>query len=151
MVGKDCLSGTVEEARRCAYSGVDGYQFVGESEDSLFYFKSTVKSFLFLSENNRLPCCGRKFSISQFQIAINPWANISGGGNSADMAFLAINDINIEAQLGSLISTALALSSIICALLQIRQHRGRTGAQSHEVVSNLSSLISSINAHIYNR
>jgi len=59
---------------------------------------------------------------------------------TADMAFLAINDINIEAQLGSLISTALALSSIICALLQIRQHRGRTGAQSHEVAYYLDSV-----------
>lgn len=64
------------------------------------------------------------------------------------MAFLAINNINTEAQLGSLISTALALSSIICALLQIRQHRGRTGAQSHEVVSSPSSLISNANVTI---
>lgn len=52
------------------------------------------------------------------------------------MAFLAINNIKVEAQLGSLISTALALSSIITAQLQIRQHRGTTGAQSHEVVSS---------------
>jgi len=59
---------------------------------------------------------------------------------TADMAFLAINDINTPAQLGSLISTALALGSIITALLQIRQHRGRTGATSDEVANYLHSV-----------
>jgi len=52
---------------------------------------------------------------------------------TADMAFLAVNNINTSAQLGSLISTALALASIITAILQIRRHRGRTNAESLDV------------------
>ncbi|KDQ18321.1 hypothetical protein BOTBODRAFT_28736 [Botryobasidium botryosum FD-172 SS1] len=59
---------------------------------------------------------------------------------TADMAFLAIEDINVPAQLGSLISTALALGSIITALLQIRQHRGRTDAASEDVADYLQRI-----------
>lgn len=53
----------------------------------------------------------------------------------ADMAFLAINELNRSAQLLSLMSTALSLGSIIIALFQTRQHRGRVKAQPIEVVS----------------
>jgi len=56
---------------------------------------------------------------------------------TADMAFLAINDISIPAQLGSLVSTAFALSSVITALLQTRRYRGIVGASSEEVADHL--------------
>ena len=55
-------------------------------------------------------------------------------GFSADMAFLAINDIPRTAQLGSLISTALALGSIMTGVLQIRDTRGRVKATAMDVV-----------------
>jgi len=55
------------------------------------------------------------------------------------MAFLAINDINVSAQLGSLISTALALGSFITGLLQVIRYRTRTGASSDEVANYLHS------------
>lgn len=81
VVGEDCLSGAVEEARRCAHPGVDGYQFVGRSGEDYFKFVILLLIlffffFFFLFGNDRLQCCGRKFSVPHSSIIMNSRADI---------------------------------------------------------------------------